>query len=63
LEGKLENLELKAQNRALMEEGELNKLKEENKAICQKMKEAENQAKIEKNEVNGLGINCCSGTF
>jgi hypothetical protein len=39
-----------------MEEGELNKLKEENKAICQKMKEAENQAKIEKNEVNWASI-------
>jgi hypothetical protein len=43
----LENLELRAQNRAMMEESELNKLKEENKAIREKLKEA----KMAKNEV------------
>jgi hypothetical protein len=50
LEGKLENLELKAQIRAMTEEANLNKLKEENKAIRAKMEAAEEKA----NKVNGV---------
>jgi hypothetical protein len=50
LEGKLENLELKAQIRAMREEANLNTLKEENKAIRARMEAAEGKA----NKVNEL---------
>jgi hypothetical protein len=56
LEGKLDNLELRAQNRAMMEESELTILKEENKAILEQLKETETRAKMEKNAVNGERI-------
>jgi predicted nuclease with TOPRIM domain len=51
-EGKLENQELKARLRALTEKNDLNELKEENKAIRQKLKETVESAKLTKNEVN-----------
>jgi hypothetical protein len=44
LEGKLENLELKAQIRAMTEEANLNKLKEENKEIREQMEAAEQKS-------------------
>jgi hypothetical protein len=44
LQGKLENLELKAQILALTEEANLNKLREENKAIRARMEAAEEKA-------------------
>jgi hypothetical protein len=50
LESKLENLEFKAQIRAMTEEANLNKLKEENKEIRARMEAAEKKA----NKVNGL---------
>jgi hypothetical protein len=53
LESKLENMELKAQIRAMTEEANLNKLKEENKAIRARMEAAEEKAQMAKNEVNG----------
>jgi hypothetical protein len=49
LEGKLENLKLLAENRALKEESNLNKLKKENQAIRARMEAAEEKA----NKVNG----------
>jgi hypothetical protein len=48
LEGKLENIKLLAENRALKEEAILNKLKKENKAIRARMEAAEKKA----NKVN-----------
>jgi hypothetical protein len=50
LEGKLENLEVKAQIRTMTEEANLNNLKEENKAIRARMEAAEEKAK----KVNGV---------
>jgi cell shape-determining protein MreC len=51
-ESKLENQELKAENRALKEKNALNELKEENKAIRQKLKETVESSEMAKNEVN-----------
>jgi hypothetical protein len=48
----LENLELKAQIRAMTEEANLNKLKEENKAIREQMQAEKEKAQMTKNEVN-----------
>ena len=48
----MENLELKAQIRAMTEESNLNKLKEENKTIREKLKEVEEKAQKTNNEVN-----------
>jgi hypothetical protein len=49
LEAKVENLKLLAENRALKEEANLNKLKAENKTIRARMEAAEEKA----NKVNG----------